>query len=56
MQWSELYCDEQTKERELRPLLQIKDNYEKVILTMDKSLYSSIDGIKVINIINWLLV
>ena len=31
------------------------DNYEKVILTMDKGLYNSIDGIKILNIIDWLL-
>ena len=46
---------DQTKERELRPLMQIRDNYEKVILTMDKELYNSVDGIKIVNIIDWLL-
>lgn len=46
---------DQTKERELRPLMQIRDNYEKVILAMDKGLYNSVDGIKILNIIDWLL-
>ena len=46
---------DQTKERELRPLMQIRDNYEKVILAMDKGLYNSVDGIKIVNIIDWLL-
>ena len=46
---------EQTKERELRPMMQIRDNYEKVILTMDRNFSSSIEGVKVINLIDWLL-
>lgn len=46
---------EETKERELRPLKLIKDNYEKVILSMDRSIVSSYDGIKVINLVDWLI-
>lgn len=54
-QVTQTMATEQTKERELRPLMQIRDNYEKVILTMDKGLYNSVDGIKIVNIIDWLL-
>lgn len=54
-QVTQTMVSEQTRERELRPLMQIRDNYEKVILTMDKGLYNSVDGIKIVNIIDWLL-
>lgn len=46
---------EEVKERELRSLESIEDNYEKIILTMDKSINNDYNGIKVINIIDWLL-
>lgn len=54
-QVTQTMASEQTKERELRPLMQIRDNYEKVILTMDRGLTTSIDGVKVVNVIEWLL-
>lgn len=47
--------DENTFNREIRPLKQIKDNYEKVILTLDRYTLGNYEGIKVINIIDWLL-
>lgn len=47
--------DEQVKMRELRSLENISDNYEKIILTMDKSINNDFNGIKVKNIISWLL-
>lgn len=47
--------DEKVKERELRSLESIKDNYEKIILTMDKTMNKDYNGIKVINLIEWLL-
>lgn len=46
---------DETRERELRPLMQINDNYEKIILSMDKTVYNTIEGIKIINIVDWLL-
>ncbi|AHM57595.1 hypothetical protein EAL2_808p00890 (plasmid) [Peptoclostridium acidaminophilum DSM 3953] len=46
--------DKDTRERELRPLREISDNYEKVILTMDRTIYSDFEGIKNINIIDFL--
>ena len=48
--------EENVKQRELNPLRQINDNYEKIVLTMDK-LYNntSEDGIKIKYLIDWLL-
>jgi predicted AAA+ superfamily ATPase len=40
--------------REKRSLLAIRDNYPKIILTMDKEKNKEIEGIKVINIIDFL--
>ncbi len=45
----------ETRERELAPLYDIRDNHEKLVLSMDKSYISSVDGIKVTNIIDYLL-
>ena len=47
--------NEEVKNREIRSLENIKDNYEKIILTMDKTINQDFKGIKVINIIDWLL-
>ena len=47
--------NEDVKIRELRSLESIDDNYEKTILTMDKSINKDYNGIKIINIIDWLL-
>ncbi|MGN1339228.1 MAG: ATP-binding protein [Oscillospiraceae bacterium] len=47
--------DKSTRERELRPLKQIRDNYEKIVLTLDRNLITSYDGIKVVNLIDWLM-
>lgn len=54
-QVTQTMASEKTKERELRPMLQIRDNYEKVILTADRTIEKSADGIKIINLIDWLL-
>ena len=45
----------ETRERELRPLRMIPDNYEKIILSMDRNYINSYDGIKSLNLIDWLL-
>jgi hypothetical protein len=45
----------ETRERELRPLRLISDNYEKIVLSMDRSYINSYDGIKNLNLIDWLL-
>ena len=45
----------ETRERELRPLRMISDNYEKIVLSTDRSYIKSYEGIKSLNIIDWLL-
>lgn len=45
----------ETCERELRPLRMIADNYEKIVLSMDRSFINSYAGIKSLNLIDWLL-
>lgn len=47
--------DEKVEEREKKSLLAINDNYKKVILTMDNVKNKQIDGIEVINIIDFLM-
>ena len=42
-------------ERELAPLKKINDNYPKYILTLDNDLDTDYDGIKKINVLDWLL-
>jgi len=54
-QVSATILDEKTRERELRPLESISDNYPKYILTMDQSIFNDYSGIKVKNIIDFLL-
>lgn len=46
---------EETFEREIRPLRSIHDNYEKIVLTLDRFSLGNYDGIKVVNVIDWLL-
>jgi len=46
---------DETFDREMRPLRAIKDNYEKIVLTLDKFTIGNYEGIKVINVKDWLL-
>ena len=41
--------------RELAPLQKIRDNYEKVILSLDTGLEREFDGIKSVNVVDWML-
>ncbi len=48
--------DEKTLERELAPLKEIKDNYPKILLTLDDiGNGANYEGIRQINMIDWLL-
>ncbi len=47
--------DQATFVREMAPLKNIKDNYKKVVLTLDKFTQGNYEGIEVINVIDWLL-
>lgn len=46
---------ESTFDREMKPLYAIQDNYEKIVLTLDKLTVGNYDGIKAVNVIDWLL-
>ncbi len=45
----------ETRERELRPLRMIPDHYEKIVLSMDRDYIRSYEGIRSLNVIDWLL-
>ncbi len=45
----------ETFEREMRPLRSIHDNYEKIVLTLDRFSTGNYDGIEVVNVVDWLL-
>ncbi len=47
--------DQNTLERELRPLQAIKDSYPKFLITLDEDPDCDFEGIKKINAIDWLL-
>lgn len=47
--------NEATFKLEMTPLENIKDNYEKIVLTLDKFSVGNYESIKVINLIDWLL-
>ena len=55
IQVTESMLSEAVRTRELAPLTKIKDNYPKMVLSLDQGLDSSYDGIASINIINWLM-
>ena len=46
---------DEVRSRELAPLQKINDNYEKIVLSMSTGMDSSYDGIKSINLIDWLI-
>ena len=55
IQVTESMQSEETRERELRPLRIIPDNYEKMVLSMDRNYIKSYEGIKSFYLIDWLL-
>ena len=55
IQVTESMKEENTKNRELTPLKKVKDNYSKIILSLEPGLETSYDGIKSIHLIDWLL-
>jgi len=54
-QVAETVRSEETLNRELRPLDMIKDHYPKYILTMDLEPETSYNGIRKVNVLDWLL-
>lgn len=55
VQVTESMTSEDTRSRELAPLQKISDNYEKIVLSLDTGMDSSYEGIKSINLIDWLI-
>ena len=46
---------ESTRERELAPLQAIRDNYEKAVIALNVSTTASVDGIRIIRLLDFLL-
>ncbi len=55
IQVTESMQSEDVRKRELSPLLKIRDNYEKIVLSLQPGLDASYGGIKSLNLIDWLL-
>ena len=55
IQVTETMVSEEVRKRELEPLQKINDNYEKIVLSLDTGLEKSYEGIKSINVIDWLI-
>lgn len=55
IQVTESMMDESVRERELKPLRKIQNNYEKLVITLSKALDDNYEGIRVENIVDWLL-
>ncbi len=55
IQVTESLINENVKEREITPLEKIHDHYEKIILTLDTGFDNNYNGIKLVNVIDWLL-
>lgn len=55
IQVTESMMDESVRERELKPLRKIQNNYEKLVITLSKALDDNYEGVRVENIVDWLL-
>lgn len=55
IQATESMLSEDVRARELAPLQRIRDNYEKIVLSMDNGLDASYEGIQSVNLIEWLI-
>lgn len=55
IQVTESMKNESVRERELKPLKKIHNNYKKMVITLDKALDDEYDGIQSIDVIEWLL-
>ena len=47
--------DEKTLQRELAPLQKINDHYQKFILTLDEDPQADYNGIRRVNVLEWLI-
>ena len=55
VQVTESMVSEEVRKRELAPLQRVNDNYEKIVLSLDTGLDTSYEGIKSLNLIDWLI-
>ena len=55
VQVTESMTSEDVRKRELAPLQKINDNYEKIVLSLNTGMDSSYEGIKSINLLDWLI-
>ncbi len=55
IQVTESMMSEDVRKRELAPLQDIRDNYEKIVLSLEPGLDASYDGIKSLSLTDWLL-
>lgn len=55
IQVTESMNSEDVRKRELTPLQKIRDNYEKIVLSLEPGLDNSYEGIKSENLVKWLL-
>ena len=54
-QVTETMMSEDVRRRELTPLQKVRENYEKIVLSLDPGLETSYEGIKSKNLIDWLI-
>lgn len=55
IQVTEYMRSEDVRKRELAPMQKIRDNYEKIVLSLEPGLDASYDGIRSFSLIDWLL-
>lgn len=47
--------NEDTRKRKLTPLAKIRDNYRKIVLTLDTEMEKEFEGIEIVNVVEWLI-
>ena len=55
IQVTESMISEDDRKRELAPLQKVRDNYKKMVLSLDPGIETSFEGIQSRNLIDWLL-
>lgn len=55
IQVTQSLLDESTRERELAPFQNTNDFYQKIVITMDQNYVTNANGIKIVNLIDFLL-